>query len=124
MKSLLILMLVAGLVAPTQAGAQVTADVWRGVAARIDLGSEVNVRLRDGKRFRATLVETREQTVLLQPRTRVPVEIQEVPYTAIAALERRTKNGMGAAKAAAIGVASGVGAFFVIIGILTAIYGD
>ena len=124
MKKLLIGIVVAALTAPTGAAAQVGADVWRGVAAKIDVGSEVNVRLRDGTRFRATLVEAREQSVLLQPKTRVPVDVQEVPYSAIAAIERRNQSGMGAAKAAAIGVGSGVGVFFAIVGILAAIYGD
>jgi hypothetical protein len=61
--------------------------------------------------------------VLLQPKTRVPVPVQAVPYDGIDRLER-TRHGGSAAKAAAIGVASGVGAFFVTLGVLLAVAGD
>lgn len=124
MKRMWVFIVIASLVMPAGGAAQVGDDVWRGVAVKIEPGSEVNVRLRDGMRFRATLVEARDRSVLLHPRTRIPVDVQEVLYADIAALERRDQAGMGAAKAAAIGVASGVGVFFAIVGILTAIYGD
>ena len=124
MKRVFVFLLIAALSAPTGAVAQVRDDVWRGVAVAIDPGSEVNVRLRDGTRFRATLVEARDRSVLLQPKTRIPIDVQEVSYTDIAAIERRNQGGMGAAKAAAIGVGAGVGVFFAIVGILAAIYGD
>src|SRR5688500_16431688 len=110
MKRLLTIVLMAALMAPAGAAAQVPDDVWRGMAAKIDVGTEVNVRLRDGQRFRATLVAARDEAVLLQPKTRVPVPVQAVPYNEILSLERRG-HGTGAAKAAGIGVATGVGAF-------------
>jgi hypothetical protein len=125
MKHLLTFVLVLVLVLPTRAETQVPDNVWRTVATKIDVGSEINVRLRNGQRFRATLVEARDQSVWLQPRTRVPVPVQEVSYSDILLLERRAKgSGMGAAKAAAIGVASGVGAFFAVAAILVAAIGD
>ena len=120
MRTLLTFMLIAALATPAAALAQVRDDVWRGVAAKIDVGTEVHVRLRGGQRFRATLVDARDEAVLLQPKTRVPVPVQAVPYTEILSLERRTHGGMGAAKAAVIGVASGVGAFFAIVAIFVA----
>ena len=57
------------------------------------------------------IIEAREDALMLQPRTRVPVPVQGVAYDAIVSLQQ-VKGGMGAGKAAAIGVASGVGAFF------------
>ena len=120
MKRLLTFVLVAALAAPGAAFAQVRDDVWRGMAAKIDVGTEVNVRLKSGERFRATLVEARDDALLLQPRTRVPVAVQAVPYAEIASLERRTNGGSSAAKAVGIGVASGVGVFFAIVAILAA----
>ena len=103
--------------------AQTPADIWRNFAERVDVGTELNVRLTDGSRLRATLVGVRSDAVLLQPKTRVPVPIQAVPYGDIVRLER-TKQGIGAGKAAAIGVATGVGAFFGVLAILFAAYGD
>jgi hypothetical protein len=99
--------------------AQTTAEVWRGFAERLALGTELNVRVDDGRRVRATLVGVRDDAVLLQPRTRIPVSIQTVPYEQIVSMELR-KPGSGAAKAVAIGVATGVGTFFGILALMFA----
>ena len=119
----LALLLILALMTPTWAAAQVPPDVWRGFVENVDPGTEINVRLRDGKRFRAILVGARPDSVLLQPKTRITVPVQSVPYDAIASLERRPK-GMGAGKAAAIGVGSGVAVFFGIMAIVFAAYSD
>jgi hypothetical protein len=113
------------LVAITAVGgsAQAPADTWRAVAEDVGLGSEVNVRLSDGRRVRATLVGVRDDVVLLQPRTRVPVPVQPVSYSEIVSLERRGK-GIGTGKAVAIGVATGVGALFGMMAIMVALVGD
>jgi hypothetical protein len=138
-KHLLIVVLLFGLVVPA-AGAsgppeggphieggphenQPQPDVWKTFASRIDVGVQLNVRLRDGQRFRATLIDARDDVLLLQPRTRVPVPVQPVAYDAIVSLEQ-VKGGMNAGKAAAIGVASGVGAFFATMLIIIAAVAD
>jgi len=117
----LVLLLV--LVVPGGAGAQVPADVWKTFASRIDVGTELNVRLRSGQKFRATLIDAGEDALLLQPKTRLPVPAQPVAYEAIASLER-AKRGIGAGKAVAIGVATGVGAFFGTLLLFLAAVGD
>lgn len=88
------------------------ADIWRDFAQTIEAGARVKVRLHDGQRVTATLIKADAGELLLQPRTRAPVPVQRVAYDQIASLERDDSRGMGAAKAVAIGVASGVGAFF------------
>ena len=112
MKSMMIALLVATLVAPT-VFAQVTPqpDVWRALAQRIEVGSRVKVRFDDGQRVVATLIDAGENGLLLQPRARIPVRAQRVAYDRIVSLERDEARGTGAAKAVAIGVASGVGVF-------------
>jgi hypothetical protein len=60
---------------------------------------------------------------MLQPRTRVPVPVQPVSYDSIVSLEQ-VKGGTSAAKAAAIGVATGVGAFFATLLIILATVSD
>jgi hypothetical protein len=77
------------LMAVQSVAAQTTADVWRSFAERVDVGTELNVRLNDGRRMRATLVGVRADAVLLQPKTRIPVSIQAVPYDAIVRMEPR-----------------------------------
>jgi len=111
------------LMAVKSVAAQTTADVWRSFAERVDVGTELNVRLDDGRRMRATLVGVRADAVLLQPKTRIPVSIQAVPYDAIVRMEPR-KAGHSAAKAVAIGVATGVGAFFGIMLLIVAAVAD
>jgi len=118
-------LLMLTLVTPTGAAAQVPPDVWRGFVEKVDVGTELNVRLRDGKRFKAVLVGRDANGVLLQPKTRSTVPVQNVAYDAIASLERRqTGGGMNAAKAAGIGIGSGVAAFFAILLIVFAAYDD
>ena len=124
MTRLLVMMLVAALTLPASAVAQVPADVWRTFAEKVEVGTEIRVRLEDGKRFRAVMVNAGPDALLLQPKTRVAVPVQSVPYDTIVAIERVQDGGMGAAKAAAIGVASGVGAFFAIMGIMIAVVAD
>ncbi len=120
MKRILGVALIAALLMPAGAAAQVTDDVWRGFAEKMEVGTELNVRLHNGQRFRAMLVDAREDALLLQPKTRVPVPVQAVPYDAVASLERRQHKGMGTGKAVAIGVASGAGAVFAFLAILLA----
>jgi hypothetical protein len=113
------------LVMSTAAGAtaQTPAETWRSFAERLEVGTELKVRLDDGRRVRATLVDVRDDAVVLQPRTRVPVPVQAVAYEKIISLET-TGKGIGAGKAVAIGAATGVGAFFGIMAIMVALMGD
>jgi len=115
--------LVMAVVAAQGAGAQASPEIWRSVAAQVDLGSEIALRLQDGRRFRASLVGVTNDALLVQPKTRVPVPIQAVPYEEIVRMER-TRPGIGAGKAVAIGVVTGVGAFFGIMAIMFAAIGD
>jgi len=99
---------------------QVNGDVWRGFAQKLGSGTEVNVRLQNGQRFAATLIDPRADALVLQPRTRRPVPVQPISYDAILLLERRDRHGMGAAKAAGIGIAAGAGTFLAILAIFAA----
>ena len=119
MKILLTVSSLLSLLVTVSAQAQVRPDVWRTFAQNVGIGSEVNVRLHDGTRFRATLVGVQDDALLVQPKTRVTVPVQAIRYADIASLERR-KAGVGAGKAAAIGVATGVGSFFAMFLILIA----
>jgi hypothetical protein len=103
--------------------AQVPPQIWRSFAERVGVGTELSVRLSDGRRFRATLVSVENDAVLLQPRTRIPVPAQAIAYDEIVRLER-TKAGIGAGKAVAIGAATGVGVFFGTLAIMIALVGD
>lgn len=112
MKSFFVFVIIVFLaVQPTAAQVTDTAELWRAFAERIEVGSSVKVRLRDGQKLTATLVQARPDALLLQPKTRVPVPVQPVSYELIVSMERVRSGGIGAGKAAAIGVATGVGSF-------------
>jgi S1-C subfamily serine protease len=118
---MMLAMLVAAL--PAAAQPQDTAALWRSFAERVEVGTSLRVRLYDGRAFTATLVRADPDALMLQPKTRVPVPVQPVPYEAIASLDR-TRGGIGAGKAAAIGIATGVGAFFATLLIFLAAVAD
>jgi hypothetical protein len=99
--------------------AQTSADIWRNFAQRVDVGTELNVQLNDGRRVRAMLVSAGEDAILLQPKTRIAVPVQAVRYDEIVRMEPR-KAGNGTGKAVAIGVATAVGTFFGIMALLFA----
>ncbi len=118
--------LLVALIVPTAAFAQAIdpADTWRTFAEKVEPGTELDVRLRSGQRFRASLVRTMPDAVVLLPKTRLPVDVQAVSYAEIVSLERHENRGIGAGKAAAIGVASGVGGFLATLLILLAVIED
>jgi hypothetical protein len=124
MKRCVVLLLLVALSVSVPAVAQDSAGVWRTFAQKLEIGTEMEVRLQDGKRFRAVLLEAREDAVILQPKTRVPVPVQAVPYSAVTSLQPKKDGGIGAGKAAAIGVGTGVGAFFGMLLILFAAFAD
>jgi hypothetical protein len=126
MKTMMTLLVVALVAQPFAAAAQVPPDaqVWRTFAEQIDVGSRIKVRLHDGGRVSATLVQVTPDALLIQPRTRVAVPVQPVPYEAIASIERDVPGGMSAGKAAAIGVGAGAATFVGIFMILLATLSD
>lgn len=103
--------------------AQTSAEIWKSFAEQVEVGTELTVRLNDGRRFRATFVGTRDTAMLVQPKTRIPVPIQAVPFEDVTQIQR-TKAGIGAGKAVAIGVATGVGAFFGILALMLSLVSD
>ena len=107
-----IAMVISLAISPAAAQDTADADVWRTFAEQLDVGVRIRVRLVDGERVTATFVQAAPDQLLLQPITRQPVPVQRVPYDQIVSIERDEQRGVSAAKAAAIGVASGVGAFF------------
>lgn len=113
-----------GASAPRDGDTQTEESVWREFSGRLDVGSELKVRLVDGTRFNATLVRVDQTGLLLQPRTRVPVPVQPVAYDSIASLAPVKKGGIGAGKAIAIGVGTGVAAFWGTFLVVLALVGD
>ena len=109
---------------PPQGGPHIDENIWSDFSSKIDIGSELKVRLVDGTSFNATLVRVDQTGLLLQPRTRVPVPVQPVAYDTIASLAPVKKGGIGAGKAIAIGVGTGVAAFWGMFAVVVALWAD
>ena len=120
--ALLLVIAIGALPAAAQTPPQ--GDVWRTVAQNMEVGGRIAIALRSGQRLTATLLEAGPDGLLLQPRTRVPVPAQRVAYEEIVSLERDTPGGIGPGKAVALGIASGVGAFFGTLLIFIAAHAD
>ena len=109
---------------PAHAQSVASPDLWRDLAQHLPAGAAVKVRMNDGRKVRATLVRASEESMTLLPKTRVQVPPQEVRYDAVQSIEPEKGGGMSAGKAAAIGVSTGVGAFFGIMLIMFAAFAD
>lgn len=101
------LMIITALVmalAAVPASAQSDSDesAFRTVAERLEAGAAIDVRLRNGRHFKATFIEARPAAVVVQRKTRVPVAVEEIGYESIASLSRVEPSNMSAGKVAGI----------------------
>lgn len=124
--SAIVLVLVTLMALPRGAHAQATVGpgIWRAFADRIQPGTTLKIRLIDGKRFKATLLQVSPEGMTVQAKTRVPVPPQMVSFAEVASLEVDTGKGASMAKAVAIGAGVAAGAFFGLMAIMFAIWGD
>jgi len=107
----------------TQPGVVNTAAMAEYVQ-KIPAGSRVRVERVDGSSFRATLMKAGEHSIMVQKNTRVPEPPIDIPMAQIARVTVDNGGGSSTGKAVAIGIASGVGAFFAILAIAFAASGD
>lgn len=91
-------------------------------AQRIPAGSRVRVERTTGGALRGTLLKAGTDSITVQLNTRIPEPPIEVPFGTITRLTLEKNGSVG--KNIAIGVASGIGAFFGIVGLLALIYND
>lgn len=108
----------------TGAGSTRTDDYWFKYAGKLPIGSTIRVRTTDGKRSTAVLAIVDDTGITIEPKTRRPEQPRRIPFNQLAQLELKDRNGMGAGKAAAIGVATGAGTFFAIMLLVLATVGD
>src|SRR4051812_3644491 len=88
-----------------------SSDYWSKYAAKLPIGSTVRVRTADGRRLTAVLAIVDDTGITVAPKTRRPEAPRHIPFDQLTQLELSMQGG-SMAKAAAIGVATGVGTFF------------
>jgi hypothetical protein len=122
MRRLFILALALVAVVGTTIDAQERAteqSAWHAVVATLPPGAFVALRLKDGRHFRGNILQQGPDTLLFKPKTRVPVPAAEIAFRDIDSVEAR-KPGMSPGTKVVIGVASGLGAFLMWVGIAIA----
>ena len=88
-------------------------------------GLAIRVGRSDGRTIRGTLMKATADTLVVQPRARVPEPPLEVPLADVVSVTPESQsNGASLGKAIGIGVAAGAGAVLGIFLILAAIYSD
>jgi len=90
--------------AATQSGSD--ASAWRALAERLDAGAAIEMRLRDGRHFKATFIEARPEALVVQRRTRIPVKVESIDYESIASLSRVQSSNLSPGKVAGIALGS------------------
>jgi len=109
--------------APQSLTRQAEREALSEFAAQLPLGSRVKATMDGNRTIRGTLVKRTDQAIVVQPRTRIPEPLIEVPFANLVALEQeRPSSNTG--RAIAIGVGVGVGAALGMLLLLAAALGD
>lgn len=125
-------MICVTLAAPACAGAgrmRVTAGPADGAVLaeflqKLPPGAAVRVDRTGGTTLRGTLMKASSQSLIVQPRTRIPEPAVEIPLTEVLRVTPEGSNGSNLGKAIGIGVAAGAGAALSVFLILFAIFAD
>src|SRR4029453_17334668 len=62
---------------------------WRTLAATLEPAAMVSIRLKDGKRIVGTILDHSDDSLVLKPRTRVPVAARAIAFSDIESIERK-----------------------------------
>lgn len=117
MRAIAVVLVAMLLAHPVHAQTVVGPEVWHTFASRIEPGKVLKVRLKNGQRFKATLLDVADTSLTLQPKTRAAVPPQRVPYDMVETLEVDHDKGLGVVKAIAIGTAVAAGTFLSLMAI-------
>ncbi len=113
----------SGQVRPTR---DVAADraILAEYVQKLPPGASVRVERTAGPALRGTLLKATEQSLIVQPRTRVPEPAVEVPMSEVLSVEPYSPAGPNVAKAIGIGAAAGAGAALAVFFIIATLYAD
>jgi hypothetical protein len=95
------------------------ADVWRTYSEKLEPGAYIRVRLKDNKEVKGHFILATDETLLVKPKTRVPVPIRDFKFVDIESIDPQKEGWSPGAKVLA-GVVVGIGAVFAVVGVLLA----
>jgi hypothetical protein len=118
-RSISAVLLIVALTTSSLAAQQPTDETrsWRALTATLEPAAMVSIRLKDGKHIVGTILEHSDDSLVLKPRTRVPVAARAIAFTDIESIERK-KPAMSPGAKVLLGVGIGIGA--VMFGVLLA----
>jgi hypothetical protein len=109
---------------PAFAQTVVGPDVWRSLAENLEPGKVLKVRMRNGQRFKATLLQVTPEAMTVQPKTRAAVPPQQVRFDAIETLDVENGKGVSIGKAVAVGAGVAAGVWLAMMAFAFAVWGD
>ena len=80
---------------------------WQSLAASLQPGTFVEIRMKDGSHFQGTFVQRLDAGVVVKPRTRVPVPAREIAMADVESMVP-AKPGMSPGKKVLIGLGAGL----------------
>jgi hypothetical protein len=125
LRSISAILLIVALTTSSPAAQQPTdeAQSWRALAAALEPAAMVSIRLKDGKRIVGTILDHSDDSLVVKPRTRVPVAARAIAFSDIESIERK-KVGMTPGAKVLLGVGVGFGVLMFGVLLAFAAYGD
>jgi hypothetical protein len=118
--------LVAAMLVASSARAQQTApdeaQMWRVMVEKLEPAALISVRLKDGARFKGTLLQAGPDAFAIKPQTRIPVAVRQVPYGEVVSIERQ-KPSMSPGKKVLVGLGIGAGVYMLAAALIVAALG-
>jgi hypothetical protein len=126
-KRVIVALLIAALLAPWRANAQqqtspAEAGMWRTLVAGLTPAALVSVRLKDGSRFKGTVLRVDAETFAVKPLTRIPVAARDVRFDDVVTL-RPERMSMSPGKKVLLGVGIGAAVYMLTVVLLIAATG-
>ena len=124
-RSMFAILLTVALATTSVAGQQSADEArsWRALAGTLEPAAMVSIRLKDGKHIVGTILDHSDDSLVLKPRTRIPVAARAIAFSDIESIERK-KTGMSPGAKVLIGVGVGIGALMFGVLLAFAAYGD
>ena len=91
---------------------------------KLPAGAAVRIDRAKGRAVRGTLLKATSQSLFVQPKTRIPESIVEIPLDDVLRVTPEVQNGSGLGRAIGAGAAAGAGATLAIFLVLIAAFGD
>ena len=110
--------------ASSMEGPQVDRAVLSEYVQRLPPGTGVRVDRAGGKTLRGTLIKASAESIVVQPKTRIPEPAVEIPLNELLRVVPETTNGSNLGKAIGIGVAAGAGAALGVFLLILAMFAD